>query len=115
MSDRGQHNQVPDAEVIVDPRGRTYAIGAPTSSHQGHHDGCDGAEHNLLPDVNILSDHIDLVPDRGQHGARQDQVPDADVVVEPGGLNLKSKCHHRSYGGSAGGHSRSRGHNRGHF
>ena len=50
LSDQGQHNQVPDAEVIVDPRGQrpqatvpyvdpggqTYAIGAPTSSYQGH-------------------------------------------------------------------------------
>ena len=46
------------------------------------------------PHVVILSDQRDLVPD-------DDQVP--DIVVDPGGLNLNSKYHHRSYGGRGGG------------
>ena len=49
----------------------------------------------------ILSDHRDLVPDQGQHGANQGQVP--DIVIEPGVLNPNSN------GGCAGGRSQSHG------
>ena len=60
------HDPLPN--VIVDPgEGRTYAIGAPTKPEID-------PGGRTLPDVDVLSHHRNLVPDRGQHSA-QDQVP----------------------------------------
>ena len=103
--DPGGRPQVVGAPTVpnFDPGGRSQAIGAPTSSLRGRHDGRGGAEQNPLPDVDVLSDHRDLVPDRG--------APDTDVIVDPGGrphgVGAPTKpnvaVHHRSYGGRGGG------------
>ena len=106
------------------PGGRTYAIGAPTHSLKDCHGG---TKHDILSDVNVVSDLRDFVP------AQQDQVLHAEVAVDlggqpigapavdptsgapavpylkPGGSCPNSKCRHKSYGGCARGHNRSRG------
>ena len=64
-----------------------------------------GGDGNAQHVVDILSNPRDLVPD-------PKQVPDVDVILDPGGLNPNSKFYNsnlKSYGGCGGGLSRSCG------